>query len=123
MKTVEAAFQHLADSRLVEDTFTCEREGWEERGGRERGEGWEGERRGVGGREEKDGREREERGGRDERGGRERGEGWEGEGRRVGGRERRGEGGWEGERRRGSWEEGDTFTHDREGGGYRGNLG
>ena len=34
VKTVETAFQHLADSRLVEDTFTCERgEGWE--GGRE----------------------------------------------------------------------------------------
>ena len=37
MKTVETAFQHLADSRLVEDTFTCERGGgggekWEARG-------------------------------------------------------------------------------------------
>ena len=59
MKTVETAFQHLADSRLVEDTFTCEGE----RGGRE------GEKRGVGGREggrEENGRERQE-------GGRERG--------------------------------------------------
>ena len=52
VKTVETAFQHLADSRLVEDTFTCERgEGWE--GGREgreqKGEtrGWEGERESV----------------------------------------------------------------------------
>ena len=45
VKTVEAAFQHLADSRLVEDTFTCERG----EGLREREEGWEGERREVGG--------------------------------------------------------------------------
>ena len=29
VKTVETAFQHLADSRLVEDTFTCERGGVE----------------------------------------------------------------------------------------------
>ena len=44
MKTVETAFQHLADSRLVEDTFTCEgerggREGGREENGRERQEG------------------------------------------------------------------------------------
>lgn len=33
VKTVETAFQHLADSRLVEDTFTCEGGGkWEARG-------------------------------------------------------------------------------------------
>ena len=41
VKTVETAFQHLADSRLVEDTFTCKRgEGWE--GGREGGRRMEG---------------------------------------------------------------------------------
>ena len=50
VKTVEAAFQHLADSRLVEDTFTCERgEGKEEK---ERGREKEGEERGRDGKEE-----------------------------------------------------------------------
>ena len=33
VKTVETAFQHLADSRLVEDTFTCERGGGWKMGG------------------------------------------------------------------------------------------
>ena len=53
VKTVETAFQHLADSRLVEDTFTCEGERGGREGGRERREwkgetrGWEGERESV----------------------------------------------------------------------------
>ena len=33
VKTVETAFQHLADSRMVEDTFTCERGGGWKMGG------------------------------------------------------------------------------------------